>query len=387
MIAGIIVGLILGAGVSYAVFLGLMRKKDKLASEASVALTRAARRATSEASQLRLKVQEYEKGEREGSDLILLFPNIVKMIFAGKDGDEVVNYINRACQNLLKANESAVFLADRAGARLGLSASTGLSEVLGKRVNLGLGDGFVGLAAETGRLLSRSGLDKESVLVRRKMIMSDIPGFKPEFAAPMLVEGVLYGVITVGAFEGSGALRKETLRALAAVGAAALENVRLLERFGRTSSLDPETGFLGKQSLESTLENELERVERFGSSLAVMELHLKLAEKGDSVKTRDVMGAAAKHLISSLRNIDIGIRATTGTLILLLPGTESEGIKSVTGKLGGEIPLLKLDDGSHVGPVGIRSVVVQGGERNDARDLLDRLRAKESMEFEGYYDA
>jgi GGDEF domain-containing protein len=387
VVAGIFVGLILGAGASYAVFLNLMRKKDKMASEASVALTRAARRATSEASQLRLKVQGYEKGEREGSDLILLFPNIVKMIFAGKDGDEVVNYINRACQNLLKANESAVFLADRAGARLGLSASTGLSEVLGKRVNLGLGEGFVGLAAETGRLLSRSGLDNESVLVRRKMIMSDIPGFKPEFAAPMLVEGVLYGVITVGMFEGGGALREETLRALAAVGAAALENVRLLERFGRTSSLDPETGFLGKQSLESALENELERVERFGSSLAVMELHLKLAEKGDGVRTRDVMGAVARHLISSLRNIDIGIRAATGTLILLLPGTESEGIKSVAGKLGGDIPLLKLDDGSHVGSVGIRSVVVQGGERNDARDLLNRLRIKESMEFEGYYDA
>ncbi len=387
MVAGIFVGLILGVGASYAVFLNLMRKKDKKASEASVALTRAARKATNETAQLRLKVQEYEKGEREGSDLILLFPNIVKMIFAGKDGDEVVNYINRACQNLLKANESAVFLADRTGARLGLSSSTGLSEVLGKRVNLGLGDGFVGLAAETGRLLSRGGLDKESVLVRRKMIMSDIPGFKPEYAAPMLVESVLYGVITVGAFEGSGPLREETLRALAAVGAAALENVRLLERFGRTSNLDPETGFLGKQSLESVLENELERVERFGSSLAVMELHLKLADKGDSAATRDAMGVTARHLSSSLRNIDIGVRATAGTLIVLLPGTESEGIKSVAGKLDGEIPLLELDDGSHVGPVGIRSIVAQGGERNDARDMLNRLRAEEYMESEGYYDA
>jgi len=253
-------------------------------------------------------------------------------------------------------------------------------------MNLGLGDGFVGLAAETGRLLFRGEIEKESVLVRRNMIMSDIPGFKPEYAAPMQVEGVLYGVITVSAFEDSGTMRRETLRALAAVGAAALVNVRLLERFSRSSNLDPETGFSAKAALEPALENELERVERFGSSLAVIELELKAAES-DSSSSREIMSVAAKHLISSLRNIDIGIRTGRGTIILLLPGTDTDGMKSVTGKLGGELPLLSTDDGSHVGSAGIRSIVVEGGSRLDARDLLDRLRSKESMEFEGYYEA
>jgi GGDEF domain-containing protein len=387
MVAGIVLGLILGAGGGYFVFWNIQRKKDKLASDASAAMNRVARRASSEVSQLRLQVQEYEKDERAGSDLILLFPDLVKMIFTGKDSDEVVSYINRACQSLLKANESAVFIADRTGARLGLSASTGLADVLEKRVNLGLGDGFVGLAAETGRFLFRSKLEKESVLVRRKMIMSDIPGFKPEFAAPMMVEDTLFGVITVGDFEGKGVMRGETLRALAAVGAAALENVRLLERFSRTSSLDPETGFPGKQSLEPVLENELERVERFGSSLAVVELHLKSAESEDGTIVRDVMSVTAKHLLSSLRTIDIGIRAAGSTVIILLPGTDTEGMKSVTGKLGGDIPCLVTDSGFRVGLVGIRSIVVQGGVRLDARDLLDRLRSEESIEFEGHCDA
>ncbi len=387
MVVGLIAGMLVGAIVVYFVCMGLMRKKESAASDSAVALTRAARRAASEASSLRLQVQEFEKGQQEGSDLILLFPDLIKMIFTGRDSDEVVNYVNRACQSLLKANESAVFLADRTGARLGLSASTGLSDVLGKRINLGLGDGFVGLAAETGRLLFRGDMDKESVLVRRNMIMSDIPGFKPEYAAPMQVEGVLYGVITAGAFEGSGTMRRQTLRALAAVGAAALVNVRLLERFGRSSNLDPETGFSQKISLEPTLENELERVERFGSSLALIELQLKSAEADDNAGSREIMSAVAKHLFSSLRNIDIGVRTGRGSMILLLPGTDIEGMKSVTGKLGGELPLLELDDGLHVGSVGIRSIVVEGGSRLDASDLLDQLRSGELMEFEGYYEA
>jgi len=364
----------------------LMLKKEKVASEAAALLTISVRRANSEISKLRLKEQEFEKGQQEGSDLILLFPDLVKMIFTGRSCDEVVDYINRACQNLLKAGESAVFLSDRTGARLGLAVSTGLSDILGERMNLGLGDGFVGLAAETGRLLFRGELDKESVLVRRSLIMSDIPGFKPDYAAPMQVEGVLYGVITAGAFGGKGAMRRETLRALAAVGAAALENVRLLERFGRSSNLDAETGFMGKIALEPALENELERVERFGSSLAVIELQVESAEVEGSTTSRETMGVAAKHLFASLRNIDLGIRTGQGTIILLLPGTDADGVKSVTGKLGGELPILKGDNGTHVGSVQIKSIVVEGGIRQAAMDLLDRLKSQETMEFEGYYE-
>jgi len=386
MIAGLITGLLVGAVVVYAICWNLMRKKEKAASESAAILTRSVRRATAEVSKLRLIEQEYAKGQQAGSDLIQLFPDLVKMIFTGKNSDEVVDYINRACQNLLKAGESAVFLADRTGARLGLSASTGLSDTVGEHMNLGLGDGFVGLAAETGRLLFRGELDKESVLVRRNMIMSDIPGFKPDYAAPMQVEGVLYGVITAGAFEGTGAMRRETLRALAAVGAAALENVRLLERFGSSSNLDPETGFMRKLSLEAVLENELERVERFGSSLAVVELQVESAAEEDSTTSRETMGVAAKYLFSSLRNIDLGIRTGQGTIVLLLPGTDADGARSVTGKLGGELPILKSDNGTHVGSVRIRSIVIEGGVRQDAMGLLDRLKSQETMEFEGYYE-
>ncbi len=386
MVVGLITGLLVGAVAVYMVCLNLMHKKEKVASEAAALLTRSVRRANSEISKLRLKEQEYEKGQQEGRDLIMLFPDLVKMIFTGRSSDEVVDYINRACQNLLKAGESAVFLSDRTGARLGLAASTGLSDILGEHMNLGLGDGFVGLAAETGRLLFRGELDKESVLVRRSMIMSDIPGFKPDYAAPMQVEGVLYGVITAGAFGGKDAMRRETLRALAAVGAAALENVRLLERFGRSSNLDAETGFMGKIALEPALENELERVERFGSSLAVIELQVESAEAEGSTTSRETMSVAAKHLFASLRNIDLGIRTGQGTIILLLPGTDADGVKSVTGKLGGELPILKGDNGTHVGSVQIRSIVVEGGIRQAAMDLLDRLRSQETMEFEGYYE-
>ncbi len=386
MIVGLAAGLIIGGTVGWFIMFRRASSLEKEWSEKADSLTAAARRSSAEASRLRLDLKNLEEQMREGQDLILLFPDLIKMIFSGKDSDEVVDYINRACQNLLKANESAVFLADRSGARLGLSASTGLKEVLGHHVNIGLGEGFTGLAAETGRLLDRAEMENESVLVRSNMIMTDLAGFKPEYAAPMQSEGVLFGVITVGAFEGTDAMRKETLRALAAVGAAALNNVRILERFGRTSDLDPETGFSGKSSLESTLENELERVERFGSPLAVMELVIKSADAHDGLVSRQKLSAASSHLRGALRNIDIGVRTGRASVVLLLPGTGEKGLDSVTGKLGGELPRIQVEDGSTVGTISIRGCVVQGGERLSSMELLEMLRSREPMEFDGYYE-
>ncbi len=376
----------MGAAVVFIIFQSLLKKKEQEASDTAVLLTRAARKATSEASFLEKKVKKLELERQEGSDLILLFPDLVKRIFSARDGDEVVEFVNRSCQSLLKADETAVFLADRTGARLCLSASNGLEDVVEERTNLGLGDGFVGLAAETGRLLFRGDLEKESVLVRRKLIMSDIPAFKPDYAAPMQVEGVLYGVITAGAFRGADTMREETLRALAAVGAAALENVRVLERFGKSTSLDAETGFCKNSALEPTLENELERVERFGSALAAIELVVNSTEVEDNPNIREIMTVAAKHIHASLRNIDVGVRTGSDSLILLLPGTDAEGLQSVTGKLGGELPKLKLDSGEFLGAVSIKGYVVEGGSRLDARDMLNRLRSQEIMEFDGYYE-
>jgi len=387
MIVGLVTGILLGGAAVWLILFQKLRTNNSNWSDRADSLTRAARKASSEASSLRMEVQALERQRKEGQDLILIFPDLIKMIFSGKDSDEVVGYVNRACQNLLKANESAVFLADRSGARLGLSACTGLSDGFGRNINFGLGEGFAGLAAETGRLLVRNEIEKESVLVRRNMIMTDLAGFKPDYAAPMQSEGVLYGVITVGGFEGEGAMRKESLRALAAIGAAALENVRLLERFGRSADLDVETGFSGKTSLESTLANELERVERFGSPLAVVELLLKSADADDSMTSREVLGAAARHLRSSLRNIDIGIRTGRGSIILLLPGTDEKGMDSVTGKLGGELPGVFIDSGARVGTVAIKGHVVTGGSRLSPRELLDFIRAKEARDFEGYYEA
>ena len=385
MLLGIIIGAVAGGLIVFSIFWGKLKQQQTEAADSRAVLTNSARKASVEASELRRETRELELQQKEIGDLILVFPDMIKQIFSGKDTEEVVRLINRAVESLAGAKECAVFLADRSGSRLALSQSLGLDSISQRNMNLAVGDGFAGFAAETGRLLVREELESETVLTRRNMIMTDLPGFKPEYAVPMLISGVLYGVITAGNFGKTAALRKETLRTLAAVGATALENTRVLERFSSSSNLDKDTGFAVSTALHTILDKELERVERFGTALALIELTVKSAEADDSLESTFTIGIAADHLRKALRNIDIGVRLDRGTVILLLPGTDSEGLKSVIGKIGGELPLASNDDNICVGAIGIRSYLVEGNSKLESSELLGKLRAQELMEFEGYY--
>lgn len=387
MLFGILIGAVAGGLIVFSILWGKLKQQQEEAADSRAVLTKSARKASIEASELRRDTKELQLQQKEIGDLILVFPDLIKQIFSGKDIEEVANLINRSVESLVGAKECAVFLADRSGSRLALSQSIGLKKLSDRSMNIAVGDGFTGFAAETGKLLVRDELENETVLTRRNMIMTDLPGFKPDYAVPMQISGVLYGVITAGNLEKSPALRTETLRTLAAIGAAALENTRVLERFSSTSSLDKDTGFKLSTALHTTLEKELERVERFGTALALLELTVKSAEADDTEDSARTISIAADHLRQSLRNIDIGIRLSRGTAILLLPGTNAEGLKSVIGKIGGELPVASDETGITVGAIGIRSYLVEGNSKLDSAELLCKLRAQELMEFEGYYQA
>ncbi len=376
----LLTGLFTGALTVWIIMFSREKSLRDASESKAQSLTRAARSASSEASALRNEVALFQQNIQKSEDLMMLFPEMLKLIFRGKDAREAVTFLNRACANLLKADETAVFLSNRTGSRLDLTVSTGLHESVGVNASLGIGEGFTGLAAETGRLLDRESLDRESILVRRNMISTDIPGFKPDLAAPMTSEGVLYGVITAGGFKENNPVRKATLRALAAVGAAALENVNVLERLGKYSEKDTETGFCRGSSLDSVLKNELDRVERLRTPLAVMELVIESASEEPNV-SRDLMGAASSYISSALRVIDLAIRTGQGEVMILLPGIDQKGLESVTAKLGRELPAVVTEAGVTVGKITVRGCVVDGGSGISVKELHTMLSSGVKKEY------
>jgi GGDEF domain-containing protein len=171
-------------------------------------------------------------------------------------------------------------------------------------------------------------------------------------------------------------LPRERMISIAAIGAAALEGIRLLGRFESAADLDPDTGLPGRGRLTPLLTQELERVRRFESPLAVMELVVERGSMEDRFRAREFMSIAANHLKAKMRNIDIGLRTGTDKITLLLPGTDQEGMESVMHKLLDGLPALKNDAGEKLGSVRLRYTVIDAGSHQEAEKVLGDLGSK-----------
>ncbi len=376
MVPGIIAGLALG---SLIVGVILMNRNSRNAADSEERIGSLRNDITS----LRYQLQEADANHtrfdleiKKHRGLTIIFPDLVKLIFSARTPDELAGLLSRAMKKLTGCDRIAVFLADVRGGKLGLVYSEGLGEVLKQPLVVNVGDGHVGFVAETGMVFEKKNLDKESELTKTRLEKTDLPGFMPDIAAPMMSQGVLYGVICLVDVPLTAILPKERLISIAAVGAAALEGIRLLGRFESASDMDPDTGLPGKGRLKPVLIQELERVRRFDSALAIVDLVIERGRIDDRFRAREFMSIGANHLKTTMRNIDIGLRTGTDKITLLLPGTDQDGMENVMQKLLDELPKLQNDAGEPLGSVRLRYLIVPAGKDEFLEDVLDNLEHK-----------
>ncbi len=318
----------------------------------------------------------YDLEIKKHRDIAILFPELVKQVLAARTPDELAKLLARAMNRLTGCDRIAVFLADVRGGKLGLVHTEGLGEILKQPLVVNVGDGHVGFTAETGLVFEKKNLEKESELTKKRLERTAIPNFLPDLAAPMVCQGVLYGVICLVDIPIGSTLPRERLIAIAAVGAAALEGIRLLGRFESAADMDPDTGLPGKGRFEPILMQELERVRRFDSPLAIVELVIERGAIDDRFRAREFMSIAANHLKATLRNIDAGLRTGVDKLVLLLPGTGYEGMENVMQRLLDDIPKLENDTGDSIGNVRIRYLIVESGNDVTVEAVLSNLEQK-----------
>ena len=267
MVPGIIAGVALGSLVVWIIMKIRSSREETGFEERKNSLK-------NDITSLRYQLQEADANHtrfdleiRKHRDLTIIFPDLVKQVFSARTPDELARLLARAMKKLTGCERIAVFLADIRGGKLGLVYSEGLGDILKQPLVVNVGDGHVGFVAETGIVFEKKNLKKESELTKTRLKKTALPGFLPDIATPMMSQGVLYGVICLVDVPLTAILPKERLVSIAAVGAAALEGIRLLGRFESASDMDPDTGLPGKGRLKPVLIQELERVRRFGGLL------------------------------------------------------------------------------------------------------------------------
>lgn len=376
MIQSIIAGFAAGLLLMWIILTSLSSRKSKDFEERIGSMK-------NEMTSLRYQQQEadalhtrFDLDLKKHRKLTIIFPEIVKQVFAARTPDELAKLLSRAMKKLTGCEKIAVFLADIRGGKLGLVYSEGLADLLKQPLVVNVGDGHVGFVAETGLVFEKKNLEKESELTKKRLEKTSIPGFMPDIAAPMMSQGVLYGVICLLDVPLSATLPKERLISIAAVGAAALEGIRLLGRFESAADMDPDTGLPGKGRLKPVLMQELERVRRFDSPLAIVDLVIERGSIDDRFRAREFMSIGANYLKTTMRNIDIALRAGTDKITLLLPGTDQDGMENVMHRLLDDIPKLQNDVGDFLGTIRLRYLVVDTDKEESLENVLKNLDEK-----------
>jgi diguanylate cyclase (GGDEF)-like protein len=162
---------------------------------------------------------------------------------------------------------------------------------------------------------------------------------EPMVSAPLQSTRSMIGLITLVDPE-TGQFRDEdgeTLQALAAQGAIAIDNARMHRLITKQASTDGLTGLANRREFQDQLRREIERAQRFGLPLALILLDLddfKLVnDRFGHLAGDSVLRAVASTVKSGIREIDCAARYGGEEFAIILPGATSEGAARLAERL------------------------------------------------------
>lgn len=240
---------------------------------------------------------------------------------------------------------------DKSGkSELRLVASSGLdSESLAVGSRVALGEGIVGLVAQTGAPIVIANLLEEK---RLKIWDHDGADIKNRFASlmavPMIHKGKVIGVFMFFDHKSNAFLSEDVaiISALGAQTAVAMVNAALYETTLELATSDPLTGVMNRRAMVRQIEFELNRAQRFKTDLALLLVdvdHFKAYNDRMGHVLGDVaLKSIAQELKESLRKVDSIARFGGEEFCIILPQTDEKSSREVASKLCAAVRGLKL---------------------------------------------
>jgi len=266
---------------------------------------------------LQKEIEILNKKTEKYLHFLVRLPEAVKQINSNLSFDRLITALIRLAKELTGTEIIEVYMFNRISQHLHLVAAYGSNR--GKSINLMLGEGLIGKAAEMKMIISSN---------HPGITLPEADQAGIDTVAPIVFADSLLGAIAVGQMKGSTGNEKAFLAMLADLAAVAMNNSRTLERANQEAIKDGLTGLYNKKYfLEKSLET-LNASASYGSSFSIFIFdidHFKNYNDTNGHMQGDVvLKEIARLLMENTRSTNIAARYGGEEFIVLLQNTQSQ---------------------------------------------------------------
>lgn len=306
------------------------------------------------------------------NELQVLF-DIVNTISQSLELNTVLpSVLDRVIDNL-GAVKGAIVLVTSDGRSLILPAQRGLSEEGVGRI-IQFGQGCVGDVILKNRAMRISAGDEDGPAA---VLGLEQDNLQSALVVPISSRGVILGALAVYS-EKQDRFTDEDEALLATIGnqvSVAVLNARLYEKTLELAQLDGLTGLANRRYLMERLQQEMERAERYQTSLSVLMLDVdKFKSFNDTyghLKGDELLKSFAAMIKDIVRTADIAGRYGGEEFCVILPNTSNKGAVLIAERIRKTMEELKITIGSDQPPVGRTASI--GVAEFTAGDSVEKL--------------
>lgn len=309
-------------------------------------------------------------------------PNLTRSLMGGASEREIPDLLVAALRRDLECSRAMVLLRRRPtaddplrGNRLVLAAVQPKEPAIQVGVEIPMGEGELGFATTTQRVMSRHDFDLEAPATRARLRQETPRGFESELLAPIVCDEETLGLIAVSGLNRSLEDAKAVARFLAQMAGQALRNAQALSQMKNTADIDGLTGILNKRHLTEVLAERVFDAQRELTPLSVFLFDLdnfKHYNDSHGHMAGDQLLRELTRLVSeNTRKNDIFGRFGGEEFLLVLPKTPLPHALAVAEKIRGTIAAHPFSFADQQ-PLGFLSV--SGGVAECPRDGLDSTR-------------
>jgi diguanylate cyclase (GGDEF)-like protein len=278
---------------------------------------------------LKAHIARLEAENNALQNFFLLLPDFTKEINQRVERRAIAPLIVKITERLFAPSQILVFLLDDRVNTLILVQQKGLSEDIKLGFQVGIGEGRIGWVAQHKVPMDVNDFIRE---MRQSGVSLEAPAhfrFRTELCAPMVHEGRVVGVISVGGISRHYKYEKTMLSLIGDLGSIALHNNTLFSRVQEMANLDGLTGLYNKRFFMQRLSEEILKAEKghYPVSLFIFDLdHFKKYNDTNGHQAGDeVLKTTGQILRDMVRPDDIPARYGGEEFIVILPQTPKDG--------------------------------------------------------------